>query len=131
MFLPAWANSRTCSSLAGRSQTATPPTWMEQINYAVPRTNPAHGARQQAVADATQALTRDPLRSPQARISDLSAVRTRFQRAAQMCFPADGPSDPGLAADAAAKRRLHSQQSSGEPDSSGTFRPNVILVVRF
>ena len=36
-----------------------------------------------------------------------------------MCFPADGPSDPGLAADAAAKRRLHSQQSSGEPDSSG------------
>jgi len=37
---------------------------MEQINYAVPRTNPAHGARQQAVADATQAIDPRPAREP-------------------------------------------------------------------
>jgi hypothetical protein len=88
---------------------AQPPhSWMEHIEYATARINPRQDAMQQAVADAAQRWTLDPLDAAKHQIGDLSAVRARLQLA-----------DLVLVADVAAKRRLHSGQQSGEPNSNG------------
>ena len=71
-----------------------PAAWMEQIDHAAGRTRPAPGTLQQAVADAAQRWTLDPLGRAQAQIGDLSAVRARRQRAAGTRRPAGDQSDP-------------------------------------
>jgi DNA primase catalytic core len=71
-----------------------PRTWMEQIDHAAGRASPAPGTLQQAVADAAQRWTLDPLGSAHAQIGDLSAVRARLQRAAEIRRRADDQFDP-------------------------------------
>ena len=57
---------------------AQPPhTWMEQVDYVTARTNLDRGAVQQAVADAADQWTLDPIGRANNQIADLAAIRTR------------------------------------------------------
>ena len=94
-------------------------TWVEQIDYVTARTNPGPGVVQQAIADAAQLWTLDPLGEAQGQISNRATVRARLQRAAQAPLSSDGQGDLVSAAAAAATQRLHGGQL-GEPNSSGT-----------
>ena len=100
---------------------AQPPrTWMEQIDHAAGRTSPAPGTLQQAVADAAQRWTLDPLGRAQAQIGDLSAVRARLQRAAEVRRPPGDRSD--LARRGASSERLTArfgQTPSGSSPAPG------------
>ncbi len=101
---------------------AQPPhTWADQIDYATTSINTGQAAIERAVADAAQRWTLDPLGGAQAQISDLSAVRTRLHRAAQVPLSDEGQAELVSTATAAAARRLRSMQS-GEPNSNGAPR---------
>ena len=101
---------------------AQPPhTWMEQIGYAAGRTNPGCGSLREAVADAAQRWTLDPLGNAQAQIGDLSSVQTRLRQGERLW--ADGTADLDLATSVAAKGRLQRGQSMGTNPERHPSRP--------
>jgi DNA primase catalytic core len=98
---------------------AQPPhTWVEQIDYVTTRTNPGYGIVQQAVTDAAQRWTLNPLGEAQSQVSNLATVRARLQRAAQAPLSDDGQANLVSTAADAETQRLHGGQS-GKPNSNG------------
>jgi hypothetical protein len=93
---------------------AQPPhTWMEQIEYLSERTNHRPGVVQQAVADAAQRWTLDPLGGAQAQIGELARVRARSQPDAGAPPSDDRQVDLVRSADVAARARPFSPHSGG------------------
>jgi len=100
---------------------AQPPgEWVEQIDYAATRTGAGQDAIQEAVADAAQRWTLDPLGRAQAQIGNLSGVRARRQGAAQT-RPATGKAaDFVVAEDVATTQGLHGAKQPGQPGPNGS-----------
>ena len=100
---------------------AQPPgEWVEQIDYAATRTGAGQDAIQEAVADAAQRWTLDPLGRAQAQIGNLSGVRARRQGAAQT-RPATGKAaDFVVAEDVATTQGPHGAKQPGQPRPNGS-----------